>query len=402
MSRIPRILSVDDHVLEPPDLWTSRLPRKLRERGPLVRRERGTIVESLRGGWLKGADGGEWADVWYFDDMVRPLQRGLAQSGYEAEDNTRPVTFDETLLGAYRRDARLVDMDRNHTEVSICYPSISRFCGQMFLERQDKALALLCLQIYNDWMIDEWCGPERPARLVPLTLVPLWDADLAAAEVRRCAAKGSHATSFPECPPALGLPSIFSDYWDPFFTACEETDTVLNIHVGSSPTMTTAPDAPLDEAICFFFVNSQLAFTDWLYSGVLEDFRQLRIVLAEGQVGWMPFVLQRIDNTWKKAVGRNISTGRRARELPSTSMPGRVFGAIFDDLQGLINRDDVGIEHILIETDFPHQDSSYPDSEKAVAELVSGAGLNEKETRQLVRENAVTVFGLNTHFGISV
>jgi predicted TIM-barrel fold metal-dependent hydrolase len=402
MSRLPRIISVDDHVVEPPDLWSSRLPRNLRDGGPHVRRERGTIVESLRGRWSPSRDEGAWADVWYFDDMVRPLQRGLAQSGYEDEDNTRPVTFEELLPGTYQRDARLVDMDRNHTEVSICYPSISRFCGQMFLERKDKAVALLCLQIYNDWMIDEWCSPERPARLVPLTLVPLWDADLAAAEVRRCAAKGSHATSFPECPPALGLPSLFSDYWDPFFVACEETDTVLNIHVGSSPTMTTAPDAPLDEAICFFFVNSQLAFTDWLYSGVLEDFRQLRIVLAEGQVGWMPFVLQRIDNTWKKAIGRNISTGRRAKELPSTSMPGRMFGAIFDDLQGLINRDSVGIEHILIETDFPHQDSSYPDSEKAVEELVSAAGLNDTETKKLLRENAVTVFGLDTYFGISV
>ncbi len=401
MSRIPRIISVDDHVLEPPDLWWSRLPRRFRDCGPHVRRERGTVVESLRGRWLTDSDEGAWADVWYFDDMVRPLQRGLAQSGYEDEDNTRPVTFDEMLPGAYQRDARLVDMDRNHTEVSICYPSISRFCGQMFLERKDKDLALLCLQIYNDWMIDDWCGSERPARLVPLTLIPLWDTSLVVAEVRRCAAKGSHATSFPECPPALGLPSIFSDYWDPFFAACEETDTVLNIHVGSAATMPTAPDAPLDEAICFFYVNSQLAFTDWLYSGVLEDFRELRIVLAEGQVGWMPFVMQRIDNTWKKAVGRNISTGRRARELPSTSMPGRVFGAIFDDLQGLINRAGVGIEQILVETDFPHQDSSYPNSKNTFADLISAAGLNEKETKQLVRANAVTVYGLDTYFDIT-
>ena len=239
-----------------------------------MQRERGVIPDALQGRWTVD-DRGQWADVWYYDDMVRPLQRGLAQSGFEGEDNTRPVTFEEVLPGTYDRDARLTVMDRNHTDASVCFPSISRFCGQMFLGKQDKDLALLCLQVYNDWMIDEWCGSQRPARLVPMTLIPLWDTALAAAEVRRCATKGAHAMSFPECPPALGLPSIFSNYWDSLFVACEETDTVLNLHVGSAATMTSAPDAPLDEAICFFFLNSQVAFTDWLYSGVLEDFPQL-------------------------------------------------------------------------------------------------------------------------------
>jgi predicted TIM-barrel fold metal-dependent hydrolase len=400
MPLLPRLISVDDHVLEPPDLWWARLPKGVRERGPRVKRERGVIPEALQGGWTVDADRGQWADVWYYEDLVRPLQRGLAQSGFEDDDNTRPVTFEEVLPGTYDRQARLADMDRNHTDASVCFPSVSRFCGQMFLGRRDQDLALLCVQVYNDWMIDEWCGAERPARLVPMTLIPLWDAELAAAEVRRCATKGSHATSFPECPPSLGLPSIFSRYWDPLFAACEDTDTVMNLHVGSASTMTSAPDAPLDEAICFFFLNSQVAFTDWLYSGVLEDFRRLRIVLSEGQVGWIPFVMQRIDNTWKKAVGRKISTGRRARQIPSSSMSGRVFGAIFDDLFGLQNRDAIGIEHILIETDFPHQDSSYPHSAAVIGDLIGRAGLNDTEVAQVTRHNAIGVYGLDRYFGI--
>jgi predicted TIM-barrel fold metal-dependent hydrolase len=344
---------------------------------------------------------GEWADVWYYDDMVRPLQRGLAQSGYDDEETSRPITYEDVLPGAYERHARLAAMDRNHTDVSICFPSVSRFCGQTFLERGDKDIALLCVQAYNDWMIDEWCGTSRPARLVPLTLIPLWDVGLAAAEVRRCATKGSHAVSFPESPPALGLPSIYSTYWDPLFVACQETDTVLNLHVGSSSTrVTTAPDAPIDLAICFLFVNSELAFADWLYSGVLEEFPHLRIVLSEGQVGWMPFVMQRIDNTWKKCLEGNKPSGRRARELPSNSMRGRIFGSIFDDLQGLIDREAVGMEQIMIETDFPHKDSTYPHSEKVVSELVTTAGLNDKEINQLVRGNAIAVYGLDRYFGI--
>jgi predicted TIM-barrel fold metal-dependent hydrolase len=311
------------------------------------------------------------------------------------------VTYDDVLTGAYRRDDRLLEMDRNHTDVSICFPSVSRFCGQTFLERKDKDLALLCVQTYNDWMIDEWCGSDRPVRLVPLTLIPLWDVNLAAAEVQRCAARGSHAITFPESPPALGLPSIFSKYWDPLFVACEETDTVLNLHVGSSSTrVTTASDAPIDLAICFLFVNSQLAFADWLYSGVLEEFRQLRIVLSEGQVGWMPFVLQRLDNTWRKCLDSNSPSARRATELPSSSMPGRVFGSIFDDLQGLIDRNAVGMRQIMIETDFPHKDSTYPHSEKVVSELVTAAGMNDSEIDLLVRKNAIAVYGLDKYFDV--
>ncbi len=402
MSGLPLLVSVDDHVLEPPDLWWARLPRQLRDQGPRVRRERGVLLELLSGRWSKGGENAQWADVWYYDDMVRPVQRGLAQCGFDDEETSRPITYDEVVPGAYQREARLAVLDENHTEVSICFPNVSRFCGQLFLERKDKQLALLALQAYNDWMIDEWCGSDRPARLVPLTLIPLWDAELAAAEVRRCAAKGSHAVSFPEGPPALGLPSIFSTYWDPLFAACEETDSVLNLHVGSSPTrVTTAAEAPLEMAILFLFVNSQLAFSDWLYSGVLEVFPNLRVVLSEGQVGWIPFVVQRIDNTWLKTRPTDGQGGRRARELPSSVMPGRVFGCIFDDLQGLINRDAVGVGQIMIETDFPHKDSTYPHSEKVISGLVRAAGLDDKETRQIVRENAIGVYGLDRYFGVA-
>src|SRR5262249_15194033 len=134
----------------------------------------------------------------------------------------------------------------NNVEVSVCFPNVlPRFCGQTFAEAKDKELALLCVQAYNDWNIDEWCGGAGRGRLIPLTLVPLWDVDLAVAEVHRTAAKGSHAITFPEDPLPLGLPGIYSGYWDPFFAACVETDTVVNMHIGSSSRMTRhSPDAP--------------------------------------------------------------------------------------------------------------------------------------------------------------
>jgi predicted TIM-barrel fold metal-dependent hydrolase len=357
--------------------------------------------EDLTPRWIVGGEQAEWADVWYYDDWVYPLQRGFAQSGFLEENPHRAITYDEVLPGAYRRDDRLHDMDRNHTDVSLCFPNLTRFCGQVFLERKDKQIALLSVEAYNNWMIEEWCGAEHPARLVPLTIVPLWDVELATSEVRRCAAKGSHAITFPEAPPALGLPSIFSNYWDPLFAACDETDTVLNLHVGSSSKMiTTAADAPRDMAQCFLFVNSQLAFSDWLYSGLLEEFTQLKIVLSESQVGWMPFLMQRIDNIWKKSPGGWEERARRAKQLPSSMVPGRVFGCIFDDLAGLMNRDALGIGQIMIETDYPHNDSTFPHSEKVITDLVIAAGLNQDEILKLVRGNAIDVYGLDRYFGV--
>jgi predicted TIM-barrel fold metal-dependent hydrolase len=404
VSALPRLISVDDHVLEPPDIWTSRLPRKLRDRGPHVRRERGVIAETLKGldGWIAGEPGG-WADVWYYDDLRQPLVRGFAQCGFRDEEIQRVITYEEAMPGAWQRDARLAVLDENHTDASMCFPNVCRFCGQIFLQRDDKDVARLCVQAYNDWMIGEWCGFERPARLIPLTLLPLWDAGLAADEVRRCAAKGAHAVSFPEMPPGLGLPSIYTNYWDPFFVACEETDTVINMHVGSSSThVMSASDGPVSDLMMhFLFVNSTLAFTDWLYSGVLEEFPKLRVVLSEGQVGWMPFVMQRLDNTWRKTQMNPNEGVRRAKELPSRVVPGRVYGCIFDDLQGLIGRKAVGTEQILVETDFPHTDSTYPHSEKVISELVTTAGLDEREINLVVRGNAIAAYHLDRYFGIS-
>src|SRR5262249_27186355 len=301
-----------------------------------------------------------------YDDLHYVIPAGMAQVHALRDTHYHePVTHDDMAPGCYDQTARLADMDINHTEASLCFPTFPRFCGQTFLERADKELALLCVQAYNDWMIDEWCGGAGRGRLIPLTLIPLWDAELAAAEVRRCAARGSHAIAFSECPPYLGLPSIYSDSWDPLFEACQETDTVINMHIGSSSKLVvTASDAPVDTIMCLSYVNALLALTDWLYTGTLERFPGLRIALSESQAGWVPFAAQRADTTWQKANEKfHLKTGaRKAKNLPSEVIPGRVFFCVFDDLEGLRNREQIGFEQILFETDYPHTDSTWPDS----------------------------------------
>src|SRR5204863_9462401 len=114
-------------------------------------RERGVLRwDDLAPRWVTGGDNAEWADVWRYDDWVWPLQRGFAQSGFTDDNPHRAITYEEVLPGTYQRDDRLLAMDLNHTEASICFPNIIRFCGQLFLDRKDKRVALVALQAYND------------------------------------------------------------------------------------------------------------------------------------------------------------------------------------------------------------------------------------------------------------
>jgi len=294
---------------------------------------------------------------------------------------------------------RIKDMDLDRVWAQLCFPSYPQFAGVRFLKGKDKELALLCVQAYNDFVIDEWCA-TAPDRLIPLTLIPLWDPELAAAEVRRSAAKGSHAVAFSENPAALKLPSIHTGHWDPFFAACEETDTVVNLHIGSSSTFpVTSFDAPRTVSLALTYQGSSHALADWLTSGVLERFGTLRMALSEGQVGWMPFLLERMHRVWEERPVYGELQNRLTRP-PSSYLPGRIFGCVFDDVIGLKLRSEIGMEQIMFEVDYPHGDSTWPNSVAVFERNVAEAGLDEQEAYLLARGNAIKCYGLG-RYGIT-
>ena len=333
--------------------------------------------------------------MWHYEGVVAPLMVVQAAVGFEELD-FGVTTFDEIRTGAWKQKERLADMDVCDVEAALCFPNtIPRFCGQTFYEQDDKELGLECVRAYNDWIIDEWSAGEGKGRLLPVTLVPLWDAELAAAEVRRCAGKGSFAVTFPENPVPLGLPSIHDrkKFWDPFFTACEETETVVCMHIGSSSKMpSTSPDAPFIVSSTLTFQNAMGSLVDYLFSGTLERFPTLTIAYSEGQVGWMPYVLERADKLW--AERSDNAFGTSLKSAPSTFVPGRIFGCIFDDETGLKNRDAVGMDQICFETDYPHADSTFPESREVLDRICAEAGLNDEEAYKLTRGNAIRAFGL--------
>src|SRR5690606_13638690 len=272
-----------------------------------------------------------------------------------------PISFEQMRPGCYDVKARLADMDANHIEASLCFPTYPRFCGQLFAEQPDRDLALACVKAYNDWMVEEWAG-ESGGRLIPLCIVPLWDPQLAAEEVLRNARRGVRAVAFSELPGKLGLPTIHdpNGQWEPFFAACNATSTTIFMHIGSgSHWLTSSPDAPPSVTATLVFMTSVMALTDWLFSGALARYPNLRIAFAEGQLGWIPYVLERADNLWTKSSW--ASEGSKRLEMPSAYMP-QVYACFFDDLTGLAARDVIGVDQIAFETDYPHQASTWPNT----------------------------------------
>lgn len=396
-TEMPKIVSVDDHVVEPPDLFERWLPDKYKNdpRRPRVER-RGLAGMTYRGGQTydyEWADDAPKADCWLYEDLVVPQRRHIASVGFDRDEmEAVPITYDEMRKGCWDPKARLEDMDIDGVDASLAFPTFPRFCGQTFAEAKDKDLALACLEAYNDWMIEEWCG-DADGRLIPLPLIPLWDVDLAVKTIHKNAARGATAVAFSEIPAKLGLPTLHSGYWEPFFNACSETKTTICMHIGSSSQMpATSPDAPPAVAATLSFGNAMSSLSDFLFSGVLVRNPDLRLAYSEGQIGWLPYILERADDVWEnhRAWGgvRDI-----VPEPPSTYYYRQVYGCFFRDRHGLEALNRVGEDNVTFESDYPHTDSTWPHTQKIFAEQVEG--LTKEQIYKIARGNAIRMLRLD-------
>jgi predicted TIM-barrel fold metal-dependent hydrolase len=365
------MVSVDDHVVEPPDMFERHLPEKWRDRAPVV-------VQTDEG-----------TDVWRFEGRDIPNIGLNAVAGRPPEEyGMEPTSFAEIRSGCYDIHDRIRDMDANGVLGSMCFPSFPQLCGQLFARASDKELGLALLQAYNDWHIDEWCG-TYPGRFIPLALPPIWDPDAMAAEVHRVAAKGCHAVSFSENPSKLKLPSLHSDTWDPFWQACSDEGTIVCMHIGSSSSLViTAPDAPVDVLITLQPVNIVQAAADLLWSPVLRKFPDLTFAMSEGGIGWIPYFYDRAD--WIYTRHRQWTGQDFGDKLPSEVFRERVVTCFIDDPVGIDVRHRVGIDSICWEGDYPHSDSTWPTSPEFLMKSLDG--VPDDEIDKITHENAMRHF----------
>jgi predicted TIM-barrel fold metal-dependent hydrolase len=365
------LVSVDDHVVEPPTLFDNHLPDKWKEFAPkFVHKDNGT-------------------DVWQYEGAEIPNIGLNAVAGKPPEEyGIEPTALADIRKGCWDIDERINDMNRNGVLGSMCFPSFVQFCGQLFSRSKDLEMGLNLLKAYNDWHIDEWCG-THPGRMIPLSIPPIWDPQAMADEVHRVAKKGCHAVTFSENPAKLGWPHVFGGHWDPFFAACQEEGMVICLHIGSSSTtLALEPGAPMDVMIQLTPLNTMHAATDLLWSPVLRQFPNLQFALSEGGTGWVPYWLERADYTDQQ---HHFWTHQDfGDQLPSQVALDHFSFCFISDRAGVEDRHRIGIDNITWECDYPHSDSTWPHSPEAMAKQVEG--VPDDEVAKITYENAMRIY----------
>jgi predicted TIM-barrel fold metal-dependent hydrolase len=252
-------------------------------------------------------------------------------------------------------------------------------------------------------MIEEWCA-AAPGRYIPLVLIPLWDPPLAAKELERCAAKGANAFAFSENPAPLGLPTIHDErrYWDPLMDAANQLEMVVCMHVGSSSQVPRiAPDAPVIANLAWGAMRTSGTMLSWIFSGLFQRFPNLKIALSEGEIGWIPYYLERAEQVlhkqrhWVKRGVRFMDHESRTdadldRLDVRAAFRDHIFGCFIDDAHGIASLNEIGEDNVMCETDYPHSDSTWPDCIQVVKTQI--AHLPAETQYKVLRGNAERLY----------
>ncbi len=366
------MISVDDHLMEPPHTFEGRLPARFAEQAPRV-------VETEEG-----------HQVWVFEDTPYFQVGFMCVAGRAREDQrVEPARFDEIRPGCFDAKHRIKDMDINGVWASVNYPSgVTGFGGTLFSEARDPELGLACVRAWNDWVHEEWYQPY-PERIIPLGITFLADPEKGAEEIRRNAKRGFKAVTLPEQPHKQKLPSIFDSWWEPIIRACAETETVLSLHVGSSGFGSLPPGSPgLELGATKFGPMAIETCAEWLWSGWPARYPELKIAIAESGIGWVAMLCDRLDNIMSRS-GYGAGWPDK-RNSPSDVLRRNFWFCMIDDPSTISTLDKIGVDHVVAESDYPHGDGTWPDTQLVMQRLLGG--LPVEWIRKITHENAARLY----------
>jgi predicted TIM-barrel fold metal-dependent hydrolase len=374
MSTKNLFISVDEHVQEHPDVWTKRLSRqKWGGRIPHVE---------------KNSNGSE---RWFVDGREVPLN-GVADCGAAmAERTNNPQHWSEVPAVVYDPKERLKAMDAAGIDYAVLYPTIAGVGGQTFGGIEDSEFELACVQAYNDWLLEEWAGVSP--RFIPQCIVPLFPADAAVREIRRCVANGHRGVIYPSIPMELrAVPHINDAAYDPIWAVCQELKVPICFHAGASskiqipayegysPILAAAVQSITRPA------SSVSVLVNLLISKILMRFPSLKVVLAESGLGWGAYLLEYTDF---QATGDQLPQNGYDL-MPSELFKRQCYLVGWYDRASLRVRDYIGTENILWSSQFPQATSTWPNTQAALAK--SFDGVLEGDKRKILWENAAKLY----------
>jgi predicted TIM-barrel fold metal-dependent hydrolase len=369
------LISVDDHICEPAGMFDAHVPSRYRDLAPRV-----VIDDDGRQQWVYG------------DRKGRDLGLNAVAGKPREMFNIDASRYDEMRPGCYDVHERVRDMNAGGQLAGLNFPNFTGFSGQVLNQGPDRDVNEVMIRAYNDWHVDEWCG-AYPDRFIPCGLLPLFDVDRAAAEVRRLAAKGCHAVTFSENPEALQMPSIHSGYWDPLFAACCDSETVLCCHVGSSSrSVPAASDAPASVKMTLSSTMSIFTLVDLLWAEFWDRFPTLRFSLTEGDVGWIPYFLWRAEHVQDRHAGWTRHSFGHHRG-PRDVFERHIICCFINDRVGAKLLDEFNIDNVCWESDYPHSDGSWPRAPEEAAALL--AGVPDDVVAKVTHENAMRHFSFD-------
>jgi predicted TIM-barrel fold metal-dependent hydrolase len=371
------LVSVDDHIVEPPNMtafFEDRVPAKYKSRVPRV---------------VRRADG---ADAWLVEGQeILTFGLNAVQGRPREEWGEDPANFDEVRPGCYDVHERIRDMNANGVLASLNFPTWPGLGGQFFAQSDDEEYVGAMIRAYNDWHIEEWCGPY-PGRFIPLALSGFTlGGEWMAQEIRRVTEKGCHAISFHPETYRFGAPDLHGDEWDAAWQACVDTDTVMVYHFGGRPNL--MPRTPFETFTHSMPFQTAIFAAELLWSPIMHKFPDAKIALAEGGIGWVPYFLEKADFVYehhRRWTGADFGT-----MLPSQAFRRQVLTCFIDDVTGLRNRDAIGVEHISWECDYPHSDSTWPQSPETLMKALTAATLSDEEIHMITWKNACSFYGFN-------
>ncbi len=372
------IIDVDTHVTESADLWTSRVPARMRDAVP-------QLVKDKRG-----------RHMWFLNG--KPIAKlGLSATAGVGDMKDPPDHYDDMHPGAFDAKARLAYMDEMGIWAMVMYPNVGGFGSQVFLQLGDPELMLTCVKVYNDWQT-EWASADS-RRLLPIISTPFWDVNAAVAEVRRCAAMGHRGILFTGEPQSFGQPVIGDPYWNPLWEVAVELDLPISFHIGSGNMESGLQKqkmqvygrmAAFTEVSVAYFMRNGVQMADLILSGVLARYPTIKFVSVESGIGWIPFLLEALDYQF---LGNRVSEERPDLDLlPSQYFARNIYGCYwFEQTAPRRLLDKVGIDNILFETDFPHPTSLF--GKDVHARIATGlAECSEEARRKILWSNGQRLY----------